>query len=298
MIHTCGFMRQCVLCLCLSILLSGARSHLCMSASALRLYGVRCSPRVSTCFHVLLLHVVFCISSTSLRNMTSLVFLPNREWFVVCVGAQNITVMSGCSILYPIVTDTPSHQQHQYSMSKTLKYAVVIASVHDAQSALLIVKIDHRFSCTERARARDFRHATRAHSNSYIYIIMVCRSVCFAQCREMERVWSMLAWREDVGKRSNQTKVNTFFCFLFFWITAQMVPILPHAVHAGLHPSTTTISLQGQGLPEKHSNFDQSGVILEGIHLSSLTQGAVKRVILRWSSLPCRSRYSLQRCSL
>ena len=53
--------------------------------------AVRCSPRVSTCFHVLLLPVVFCISSTSLRNMTSLVFLPNREWFVVYVGAQNIT---------------------------------------------------------------------------------------------------------------------------------------------------------------------------------------------------------------
>ena len=53
--------------------------HVCFCSA-----DVRCPPRVSTCFHLLLLHVVFCISSTSLRNMTSLVSLPNREWFVVC----------------------------------------------------------------------------------------------------------------------------------------------------------------------------------------------------------------------
>ena len=70
-----------------------------MSASALRLYAaLRCSQRVSTCFYVLLLHVVFCISSTSLRNMTSLVFLPNREWFVVGMGHKTLhwTCASAC----------------------------------------------------------------------------------------------------------------------------------------------------------------------------------------------------------
>ena len=63
-----------------------------MPTSALRLYAAhRATMRVSTCFHMLLLHMVFCISSTSLRNMTGLVFLPNRGWFVVYMGAQNIT---------------------------------------------------------------------------------------------------------------------------------------------------------------------------------------------------------------
>ena len=41
-----------------------------------------------------------CISSTSLRDMTSLVFLPNKEWFVVCVGAQNITLSFSHSVVW------------------------------------------------------------------------------------------------------------------------------------------------------------------------------------------------------